>query len=84
MTDLVLLFPEYWLELGVTVAAIFITIEATVRGRLANLLLNVTIILAVITGLILIWEFWWLMLLVAALAMVILMIRENLRELWQK
>jgi len=81
---LVLLFPEYWLELGVTVAAIFITIEATVRGRLANFLLNVTIILAVITGLILIWEFWWLMLLVAALAMVILMIRENLRELWQK
>jgi hypothetical protein len=81
---LILLFPEYWLGLGVTVAAIFITIEATVRGRLADLLLNVTIILAVITGLILIWEFWWLILLVAALAMVILMIRENLRELWQK
>jgi hypothetical protein len=83
LTILLLLFPEYWLELGLMVAAIFITIEATVRGRLANLLLNVTIVLAVITGLILIWEFWWLVLLIAAFAMVIIMIRENLRELWQ-
>ncbi len=84
LTILILLFPQYWLGLGITVAAIFITIEATVRGRLANLLLNVTILLAVITGLVLIWEFWWLVLLVAAFVMVIIMIRENLRELWQK
>jgi hypothetical protein len=84
LTILLLLFPHYWLGLGLTVAAIFITIEATVRGRLANLLLNVTILLAVVNGLILIWEFWWLILLVAAFAMVILMIRENLRELWQE
>jgi hypothetical protein len=84
LTILILLFPQYWLGLGLTVAAIFITIEATVRGRLANLLLNVTIGLAAINGLVLIWEFWWLMLLVAAFVMVIMMIRENLRELWQK
>lgn len=83
LTVLLLLFPEYWLGLGLAVAALFITIEATVRGRLANLLLNVTIGLAVITGLILIWEFWWLILLVAAFAMVFIMMRENLRELWQ-
>jgi hypothetical protein len=84
LTVLILLFPEYWLGLGLTVAAIFITIEATVRGRLANLLLNVTIGLAAINGLVLIWEFWWLVLLVAAFVMVIIMIRENLHELWQK
>ena len=84
LTILILLFPEYWLGLGLTVAAIFITIEATVRGRLANLLLNVTIGLAAINSLVLIWEFWWLVLLVAAFVMVIIMIRENLRELWQK
>jgi len=79
---LVILFPRWWLALTVVVVATFITIEATMRGQLSNLLLNVTIVLAIVTSLILIWEFWWLLLLMALVAVVFVMIRENLRELW--
>jgi hypothetical protein len=47
-----------------------------------NFLLNLTIILAVITGLMLIKDFWWLVLIAGLFALVILMIVENMRELW--
>ena len=76
--------PSLWLTWVVLVAAIFIIIEATLRGRLPNLLLNVTIVLAIITGLVLVKDFWWLILFVLAFALVVTMIKENLQELWSK
>ena len=76
--------PSLWLTWVVLVAAIFIIIKATLRGRLPNLLLNVTIVLAIITGLVLVKDFWWLILFVLAFALVVTMIKENLQELWSK
>ena len=79
---LVILFPRWWFGLTILVVATFVTIEATIRGQLPNLLLNVTIVLAIVTSLVLIWEFWWLLLLIMLVVIVFVMIRENLRELW--
>lgn len=62
-------------------AVVFLGVEQALHGRLDSYLLNLTIILALITSVILIWHYWWLILIVAIGALVIFMIRENLREL---
>ena len=84
LTTLLVLVPSHWWTWLILVIAGFITIEATIRRRLVNLLLNVTIILAVVTGLILIIKFWWLVVLIGAFALVITITKENLRELRSK
>jgi hypothetical protein len=81
-TMLLVFAPTSWFVWTVLVGLLFAAIDATIRGRLANFLLNLTIILAVITGLILIKDFWWLVLIGGLFALVILMIVENMRELW--
>ncbi|MCB0196542.1 MAG: hypothetical protein KDJ65_31605 [Anaerolineae bacterium] len=73
-----------WYVWVVIVGLAFAMVEATVRRRLSQFLLNTTIVLAVITGLILIKEFWYLLLIVALLALVVTMIMDNLRELRQR
>ena len=69
---------------AILVGAIFAIIEATPRGRLSNFLLNVTIVLAVITGFILVKEFLWLIVIISLFAVVMTTIVGNLRELWGK
>lgn len=80
---LVFFKPVFWSGLFVAVLLIFGAIEATARGRLTNFLLTTVIILAVIAGAILVFEFWQLLLLLAMVAVVISMIADNLRELRQ-
>ncbi len=75
--------PTFWPGLIVAVLLVFGAIEATARGRLTNFLLSTVIILAVIAGAILVYEFWPLLLLLAVIAVVISMIVDNLRELRQ-
>ena len=72
---------QYWLLAAVIVVASFVFIEATIKGRLVRLLLNVTVLLAVISTLLLIWRFWWIALLGSLSFLAIIMLRENLREL---
>jgi hypothetical protein len=81
---LLILAPSRRLILTLLVGAIFATIEATLRGRLSNFLLNVTIVLAVITGFILVKDFLWLIVIVGLFAVVMTTIVGNLRELWAK
>lgn len=59
----------------------FIVIESAIQGRIVRLLLNVTILLAVLTVLILIWRFWLFIMIGALGFFVMIMLRENLREL---
>lgn len=80
---LVVLYPAHWFTWIIVVGGIFISIDAILRGWFPSLLLNVTILLGIFTGLILILDFWWIIVLIGLLALVITMIRENLRELWQ-
>ena len=74
--------PGLWLTWTIVIGLLFLTIEATMRGRLAGFLLNLTVVLAVLVGLVLIKDFWWLILILVVFAMVVAMIVSNLRELW--
>ena len=71
----------FWYIWTSVVVASFIVIEAVIRGRLVTLLLNITILLSIVTTLILIWRFWLIGLIGALIFFVMIMLRENLREL---
>ena len=81
-TVLLLTSPEQWLTWTILIGLIFATVEAAVRGKLPNFLLSLTIVLAVITTILLVIDFWWLVLIFIMFALVIAMIFGNLRELW--
>ncbi|MCB0214522.1 MAG: hypothetical protein KDJ52_34600, partial [Anaerolineae bacterium] len=83
-TLLFIINPGRWYVWIVVIGFAFAAIEATVRRRLSPFLLNMTIVLAVFTSLILIKEFWYLLLILALLALVVTMIIDNLRELRQR
>ena len=78
---LLILAPSRWFIWAVLLGIIFTAIEATLRGRLSNFLLNITIVLAVITGFILVKDFLWLIVITGLFAIVITTIVGNLREL---
>lgn len=59
----------------------FVVIDATLHRRLERLLLNVTIVLAVITSAILIWEFRRWVVLLTVVLIALLVMADNLREL---
>jgi hypothetical protein len=80
---LTIFFPAHWFTWIIVVGGIFISIDAILRGWFPGLLLNVTILLGIITGIILVLDFWWIIVLIGLLALVTTMIRENLRELWR-
>ena len=66
--------------LGLTLGSI-IFIESALHKRLEQLLLNITIILAVITAAVLTYEFYWEITLVIVAAVGTLILADNLREL---
>lgn len=78
---LLVLAPRYWWFWALVFGLGFATVEAAAEGRLTNFLLSVAVILAVISALILAWEFWWWLVVVTLGVAVVLMIRDNLREL---
>ena len=78
---LMVLIPSRWLAWTILVGIVFFAIEAAIRGRLANFLLSITVILAVITGVLLVVQLWWVTALIILLVVVFAMIRDNLREL---
>jgi hypothetical protein len=73
--------PTYWFLWLIGVAVLFGAIDAFTRGKLAIFLLRLTIMLALLTSAILLWEFWWIILIVAFMLVVIVGIRDNLREM---
>lgn len=83
-TLLLSLAPTRWFFWTLGVGLIFLALEATMRGRLAGFLLNLTIFLAVLLGLILIKDFWWIVLILGMFALMMVTIISNLRELWDK
>jgi hypothetical protein len=73
--------PAYWILWLIGIAVLFGAIDALTRGKLANFLLRLTITLAIVTSALLIWEFWWILLIGAFMLVVIVGIRDNLREM---
>lgn len=77
-------FARHFMVFGLSaMIALFVFVEATFRGRLVRTVTSVTIGLAVVAALVLIYEFFW-----SAVALVVFVIGsyllwDNLRELWQ-
>lgn len=76
-------FARHYLIFGISaMIALFAFVEATFRGRIVRMVMSVTIGLAVVAALVLVYEFFWL---VVALIVVIIgsyLLWDNLRELW--
>jgi hypothetical protein len=79
---LLLIFrPANWLIWLIGSGVVLGGVEALTQGRLVKYLLNITVILAVIAAIILLVEFWILVLVAGLVGVVIFVIRGNLREL---
>jgi hypothetical protein len=79
---MVLIDSSRWLLWTVLVLAVFIGLEETVRGRITRFLLNLSVLMAVITTLVLVYEFLFWIVIAAVVGMVIYMIAGNLLELF--
>jgi hypothetical protein len=66
------------------IAGMVIVVESILRQRVIKLLVNVSIILALITGIVLIYEFFWWMVVVITVGVATLIITDNVRELWHR
>jgi hypothetical protein len=78
---LFVLRPTYWWAWALATVVVFGVVEAATRGRLSNYLLSVVVVLAVVTTAILLWEYWELALVLLLIAVVVFIVRDNLREL---
>jgi hypothetical protein len=79
--SLIVVFPRQWWFWALVLGFGFGTVEAAAEARLLNFLLKVAIILAVISALILAWEFWRVLVVGALAVAITFMIRDNVREL---
>jgi hypothetical protein len=71
----------------VTLAFIFgmvLLVESILRRKVINLLVNATIILALITSGVLFYEFFWQLVIIGTIAVATLIIADNIRELWHR
>lgn len=78
---LVIYAPANWYVWVVVAVLIALAVEAWLRRRLAQYLLNVTIFLAFVTTAVLLVAFWRGALVLAVLLLAFVMTRDNLREL---
>ncbi len=67
----------------VAIVALFTFIEASFRGRVVKLVTSVTVGLAVVATLVLIYKFFWSIVAIGVLLIGGYLLWENLRELWQ-
>jgi hypothetical protein len=80
---LILFGQGYWIWGLVVLVSLMVLVEAGFRRQLAQLITSLTIGLAFIAALILFYEFFWQIIVVAALIGSGYIIWENLRELWE-
>lgn len=81
----VLIFrPENWLTLVLLIVVAFGAIESFLRRQLSGYLTTISVILAVIAGIILFVEFWQWIILAGLVVVVLFMMRDNLREVLGK
>jgi len=79
---LLYLRPPTWPIWLVGAATAFGAVESATRGRIRGYLYRMTIVLAILNAGILLYQFWLLALVLALIGLVILMIRDNLREVF--
>jgi hypothetical protein len=82
VVGLVFLRPPTWPLWLVGVAVAFGAVEAAAQGRLRGYLYGLTIALAIFNAAILLYEFWPVAIILVVVGLVVLMIRDNLREVF--
>ena len=70
-----------WVAVLALVIGMFLLIEAILYRKLERLLLNITVTLAVVSTIVLVYEFAWYVLVGAVVALAGLIITDNIREL---
>ncbi len=78
---LMLFLPSQLFLWAIVVVIIFLAVESIIWGRFTRFLLDATILLAIATSLILIWNFLWQIIILVLIAIVVISIAKNLREL---
>jgi len=77
------LFARQYLFSGIVIlVSLMLFVEASFRRRLVNLVNSITIALAVMAALVIIFEFFWVIVEIGVLLAGMYIIWENLRELW--
>lgn len=77
-------FARHYVVFGLAaMIALFAFIEATFRGRIVRMVTSVTIGLAMVSALVLLYEFFWPIVALSVVTMATYLLWENLRELWQ-
>ena len=74
--------PPEWLLLAILVGVAFGFIDSLARGRSDQYLISLTIVLALVNGVILFIEWWQITLILTLVLLVLFMLRDNLRELF--
>lgn len=78
-----ILFAREYLGFGLAgLVSLLVFVESGFRRRLGGLVTSVTVGLAVVAALVLLFEFFWTLVILAVLAAGIYVVWENLRELW--
>ncbi len=80
--SLALFAPQYLVWSLVALLSVFFFVEASFRRQLPRLVSSVTVALAVAAALVLLYEFFWTVVVVAVLTTGAYLMWENLRELW--
>ncbi|MEZ4715516.1 MAG: hypothetical protein R2851_05415 [Caldilineaceae bacterium] len=82
LVGLVAFRPPNWPWWLAGIIILFGGVDAASRGRLNMFLLRLAIVLALITSVILLYRFWVVALVLGLTALVVMMIRDNLREVF--
>lgn len=80
---LLVVLPAHWWLWLLAAGTVFATLEAAAEGRLLSFLSRVAIVFAVISALILVWEFWRALVVAALGGAIAVLTRDNLRELYR-
>ena len=81
MVGLFFFYRQYLIIGLITILSIFLFIEASARRRLVNLITSITNALAIVTTLVLIYQFFWGIVMILVFVAGIYIIWENIREL---
>jgi hypothetical protein len=81
LAALLYFLPSHLILAGLIVVSVFLALESILAHKFVGFLLSVTLVLAIATSLILIWDFLWQLFFLSIIAIVILSLVKNLRKL---
>ncbi len=78
---LFLLRPSDLIVWGVCVAVLFLAVEAAIWGRLGRFMLNITVLFAILSSLIIIKDHFWQIVMIGLIGIVATSVARNVREI---